>query len=145
MRNNYRMYGFVPYNISELQKGIQFGHAVVEYSNQFKDFTDYIEWSTLNKTFIILNGGTTNTSPISLGGMNIILEQIKKQGIKYATFFEEDLGNQLTAIVFLVDQDTYLYDKGYHKDEVDYNDRFRVVDTTDKTFFRSLLMDKKLA
>ena len=26
-----RMYGFVPYNISEIQKGIQFGHAVTRY------------------------------------------------------------------------------------------------------------------
>ena len=27
----WRMYGMVPYNISEIQKGIQFGHAVVEF------------------------------------------------------------------------------------------------------------------
>ena len=26
-----RMYGLVPYNISPIQQGIQFGHAVVEY------------------------------------------------------------------------------------------------------------------
>ena len=26
----YRMYGFVPYNLSPIQQGIQFGHAVVE-------------------------------------------------------------------------------------------------------------------
>ena len=27
----YRMYGLVPYNISPIQQGIQFGHGVVEY------------------------------------------------------------------------------------------------------------------
>lgn len=29
----YRMYGLVPYNLSPIQQGIQFGHAVVEYIN----------------------------------------------------------------------------------------------------------------
>jgi len=39
--SEYRMYGLVPYNISEIQKGIQFGHAVVEYAQKhFKD-ADY--------------------------------------------------------------------------------------------------------
>lgn len=33
----YRMYGLVPYNISPIQQGIQFGHGVVEYMmNNFK-------------------------------------------------------------------------------------------------------------
>lgn len=39
-----RMYGFVPYNLSEIQKGIQYCHAVVEYAQKhFKD-TDYQDW-----------------------------------------------------------------------------------------------------
>jgi hypothetical protein len=28
----YRMYGLVPYNLSPIQQGIQFGHGVIEYS-----------------------------------------------------------------------------------------------------------------
>jgi len=56
----YRMYGLVPYNISEIQKGIQFGHAVVEYANAFSKDKDYQAWAQNDKTFIILNGGTTN-------------------------------------------------------------------------------------
>ncbi len=28
-----RMYFFVPYNISEIQKGIQAGHAALQYAN----------------------------------------------------------------------------------------------------------------
>ena len=31
-----RMYGLVPYNISPIQQGIQFGHAVVEYGQMIK-------------------------------------------------------------------------------------------------------------
>lgn len=60
----YRMYGFVPYNISEIQKGIQYGHAVVEYSNAHAKDADYKQWSTVDKTFIILNGGTTNNGSV---------------------------------------------------------------------------------
>ena len=57
----YRMYGLVPYNISPIQQGIQFGHGVVEYlmNNFNKPETQY--WANDDKTFIILNGGTTNS------------------------------------------------------------------------------------
>ena len=39
----YRMYGLVPYNISPIQQGIQFGHGVVEYlmNNFNKPETQY--------------------------------------------------------------------------------------------------------
>lgn len=98
------MYGFVPYNISSIQKGIQFGHAVVEYSNLYGEDADYREWSRIDKTFIILNGGTTNVNSLSLGSLNqhaSALRMIYK--VKTAEFYEPDLGDQLTAVVFLVD------------------------------------------
>jgi hypothetical protein len=101
----YRMYGFVPYNISPIQQGIQFGHAVVEYSNvHFKD-KDYQKWAKEDKTFIILNGGTTNLDKKSkhYGTLNQHRDTLKEMGIKFAEFHEPDLGNQLTAVVFLVD------------------------------------------
>ncbi len=56
----YRMYGIVPYNISEIQKGIQFGHAVVEYSLKHFKNEDFQEWAKKHKTFMVMNGGTTN-------------------------------------------------------------------------------------
>ena len=31
-----RMYGLVPYNISPIQQGIQFGHAVIEYGQKMQ-------------------------------------------------------------------------------------------------------------
>lgn len=73
----YRMYGFVPYNISEIQKGIQYGHAVVEYSNAHAKDTDYKQWSTVDKTFIILNGGTTNNGSLKGDGVRNFHETIQ--------------------------------------------------------------------
>lgn len=98
----YRMYGFVPYNISPIQQGIQFGHAVVEYAQKhFKD-AEYQSWAKIDKTFIILNGGTTNAKgPF---GMQVALNELNKIKIKNATFFEPDLNDALTSIVFLVDE-----------------------------------------
>ena len=58
------MYGIVPYNISPIQQAIQFGHAVVEYGQMAKTNSNvtelYDDWADNWKTFIILNGGTTN-------------------------------------------------------------------------------------
>ena len=99
----YRMYGLVPYNISPIQQGIQFGHAVVEYGNTYGNTREYHRWSRKDKTFIILNGGTTNTSNSNYGTLNTYDDILGINGIKRSKFYEPDLGDQLTAIVFLVD------------------------------------------
>jgi len=105
-----RMYGLVPYNISPIQQGIQFGHAVVEYGLKFGASFDYQEWARDWKTFIILNGGTTNTNfsmedGLPLGSMNRhLLTLHDEMNVRFATFHEPDLGNQLTAITFIVDE-----------------------------------------
>jgi len=110
-----RMYGLVPYNISPIQQGIQFGHAVVEYGQKMKYLgehkqslnTQYNDWADNYKTFIILNGGTTNNKikdGVYLGSLNNHKETLDKIGIFNATFNEPDLGDQLTAIVFIVDE-----------------------------------------
>jgi hypothetical protein len=104
MERKYRMYGLVPYNISPIQQGIQFGHAVVEYGNQYSGTPEYQRWSRIDKTFIILNGGTTNTNHLSLGSLNQHATALKMiYGIDTVEFYEPDLGDQLTAVVFLVD------------------------------------------
>jgi hypothetical protein len=97
------MYGLVPYNISPIQQGIQFGHAVVEYGLDYVITSEYQKWAKQDKTFIILNGGTTNNNPESLGSLNQHLQTLLDNNVKLATFSEPDLGDQLTAIVFLVD------------------------------------------
>jgi len=104
MKNRtYRMYGLVPYNISPIQQGIQFGHAVVEYGISYGSSQEYHRWSRKDKTFIILNGGTTNTSIASYGSLNTYDDILGIAGVQRSKFYEPDLGDQLTAIVFLVD------------------------------------------
>jgi hypothetical protein len=104
----YRMYGLVPYNLSPIQQGIQFGHAVVEYQQNVKGLFNfekiYDKWAKQDKTFIILNGGTTNNSPDKLGTLNQHLRTLIDNGIGISGFHEPDLGDQLTAVVFLVDE-----------------------------------------
>jgi hypothetical protein len=103
----YRMYGLVPYNLSPIQQGIQYGHAVVEYANDYFHSTEYEIWANRDKTFIILNGGTTNNklddAGIPKGTLNQHEKILQYHGIKLATFNEPDLGDQLTAVVFIVD------------------------------------------
>ena len=108
----YRMYGFVPYNISPIQQGIQFGHAVVDYQLHYGSTNEYKKWSTKDKTFIILNGGTTNNNdPERFGSMNMLQIDLNVWKIDYAAFHEPDLGDQLTALVFLVDERVWNYEK----------------------------------
>lgn len=117
-----RMYGFVPYNISPIQQGIQFGHAIVEYSQKIQSFKqgvlsrtehykslciEYDKWADNWKTFIILNGGTTNNKIVDglyVGSLNNHKETLDKIGVFNVTFNEPDLGDQLTGVVFLVDE-----------------------------------------
>ena len=125
-----RMYGLVPYNISEIQKGIQFGHAVVEYGQMVKSknkmdrYTqdnyhtisqivgNYDDWANNWKTFIILNGGTSNHSQNRyhqfedefVGTMESNLLSLKDAGITTAEFYEPDLNDMLSSIVFIVDE-----------------------------------------
>lgn len=106
----YRLYGLVPYNISPIQAGIQFGHACVEYGQRAKDFKNlekiYDKWANNDKTFIILNGGTTNENKDSkfYGSMQKNWDLLIENDILIAEFREPDLNDTLTAIVFLVSE-----------------------------------------
>ena len=114
-----RMYGLVPYNISPIQQAIQFGHAVVEYGQRVKmpislsklslnSSQIYDDWADNWKTFIILNGGTTNykynEDGSQFGTLNNHLQLLKEHNVDLAIFNEPDLGDQLTAIVFIADE-----------------------------------------
>jgi hypothetical protein len=113
-----RMYGIVPYNISPIQQAIQFGHAVVEYGQMVKRQNPtssttnslYNDWADNWKTFIILNGGTSNHSQNRYhegdftGSMEGHLVTLNEIGITNATFFEPDLNDMLSAVVFIVDE-----------------------------------------
>lgn len=112
-----RMYGLVNYQLSGIQKGIQFGHAVVEYGQMVKGTEleeKYNDWADNWKTFIVLNGGTTSDELVDIedrlqyhGSLNRYSEQLKEMDIPIAEFREPDLGNQLTAVVFIVSESAF--------------------------------------
>lgn len=127
-----RMYGLVPYNISPIQQGIQFGHAVVEYGQKMKYLGEhnqslniqYNDWADNWKTFIILNGGTSNHSVNRysdteefFGSMENNLKLLEDNGVEIGTFYEPDLNDMLSGIVFIVDE--RIFNK---KDYPDFSD-----------------------
>lgn len=104
-----RMYGLTNYQLTGIQKGIQFLHGVVEYSQMANrvggELLDiYNDWANSHKTVILLNGGTTNTSQEKPGTLNTHLKTLQDLGVDLAAFYEPDLGDQLTAVVFIVDE-----------------------------------------
>lgn len=113
-----RMYGLTPYQLSGIQIGIQFGHAVVEYGQNVKSYDiinnielkKYNDWADIWKTFIILNGGVSNHSQNRyhdgdfIGSMELNLGLLEQNGIEIGTFYEPDLNDMLSAIVFIVDE-----------------------------------------
>jgi LSD1 subclass zinc finger protein len=113
---NFRMYGFVPYNLSGIQKGIQFGHAVVRY--QLKAEADkiysmnnsrYKRWAKNHETFIILNGGSTNNNASDefYGSLQQHRDAFVANDIFISEFIEPDLNRTLSAFCFLVDERVY--------------------------------------
>jgi hypothetical protein len=102
-----RMYGLVPYNISPIQQGIQAAHSFIEYGLKYFTSQEYQEWALKNKTFIILNGGTTNNNPNNLGTLNNHAYFLESLGIKIARFYEPDLGDQLTAFCFIINEKVF--------------------------------------
>lgn len=99
--DKFRLYGLVPYNISPIQAGIQFGHALQEYNNQYYDNDpDFDDWRNNHKTFIILNGGTSST-------METHTQTLIENDIRIGTFREPDLNNMLSGIVFVVPEQVY--------------------------------------
>ena len=102
-----RMYGLVPYQLTGIQQAIQYGHSVVEYGLKYFTTQEYQDWANLNKTFIILNGGTTNINPNKLGTLNQHADYLESIGLKIAKFQEPDLGDQLTAICFILNEKVF--------------------------------------
>lgn len=117
----YRLYFFVPYNLSEIQKGIQAGHAALEYVNKYGYGVETHQiWDFISrcKTWIILNGGTTNSALKEedgkirqKGSINQIAHELKIIDYEYAGFYEVDLNDALTAICFLADERTWNLEK----------------------------------
>jgi hypothetical protein len=112
-----RMYFFVPYNLSPIQQGIQAGHAALEYAAKYHENQDFKDFIENDKTWIILNGGTTNDDVDNLGSLNKIYidllnhdAMITNETVNFSIFREPDLNNALTAVCFLVDERVWDYE-----------------------------------
>lgn len=115
------MYFFTMYNLSGIQKGIQAGHAALEYVLQYGNTDSSLhKFLREHKTFIILDGGTSST-------MLDRAEELKELGIRHACFYEPDLNNSLSAIAFLVYEDEYADEDLYGTNPIkQYLNRFRL-------------------
>ena len=118
-----RMYFFTISSLKGILQGIMCGHAALRYARLYSakhpevwDFVDN------HKTWIILNGGTTNDQRdfenIPLGTLNQISDQLQENDIKFSYFIEPDLNNALTSVCFLVDE--RVFNKKDYPDFVDY-------------------------
>jgi len=107
IENTYRMYGFVPFHLSGIQKGIQFSHAINEYEIEYGNTPEYRLWSRIDKTMILLNGGISNDntiySPEEFYNLPDIFENLSSRAINVAFFREPDLSNIMTCVCFLAD------------------------------------------
>ena len=102
MDNNkeYRMYCLVLRQLNPIQKGIQSAHAIVEYGNHYFMTDEYHQWSTKDKTIIMLDGGT---SPEIYN----LIDELRHIDVKYSIFREPDLGDLVTCISFLASNDVW--------------------------------------
>ena len=113
----YRLYGLVPFSLSGRQMGIQFGHGAVEFMLKYAAKREVSKWATEDKTFIMLNGGTTNNiDEESAGTLNKHYETLLDNRVEVAVFHEPDLGHQLTSVNFLVDE--RVWDKEKYPDRI---------------------------
>jgi hypothetical protein len=150
-----RMYFFVPYQLTGIQQGIQCGHAALEYSKTYRDDEDYIDFIDNWKTWVILNGGTTNINVEHLGTLNAMYNSLIENDINCEAFYEPDLGDQMTAICFICDDRVFNKEKypdyvEYESDYIDwsssyYNEWLEAIGGDKNLFLRELLSGKKLA
>jgi len=120
-RFQYRMYFFVPYNLSPIQQAIQAGHAGMQYVYGHMLRPEMSDFMENDKTWIVLNGGTTNntyeevvengvTSKVAKGTLNQIRDQLQDKDIYISSFYEPDLNDALTAVCFLADERVWDYE-----------------------------------
>ena len=125
MEKELRMYGFVNYQLTGIQKGIQFAHSIVEYGLENFNTDEYLDWAKNWKTVILLNGGTTNNNPDSLGSINKTYNSLKENKVVCSSFSEPDLGDQMTSISFIVDE--RVFNKKKYPDVDDWIEQTRGV------------------
>ena len=155
-----RMYFFVIYQLTGMQKGIQCGHAVEQYAHNYCDDVDYLDFVKNWRTWIVLDGGTTNSNvdSIDCGTLNKILIGLRENNIKYGYFHEPDLNNALTAVCFMADERVFNFEKypdleypdeefpefNYSPQEL-YKDWLEIIGGEYNLFLRELIKGKRKA
>jgi len=144
----YRMYFLVNRSLSPIQKGIQAGHASLEYisdvhSKILNDKFSEEEYNSLtkflneDKTWIILDGGTSNGSETYVGTMEETQRDFLNNNVIFASFYEPDLNDCLTAICLLVDE--RVFSKDYISNFKDYLYKIYEKESSEDVFFLSYL------
>lgn len=143
-----RMYFFVMYNISDIQKGIQAGHCVEEYISKYGNTPKYKDYQKNWKTWIVLNGGSSNNVGTTMygdesyyGSMEDIVETIEHIGYEHACFYEPDLNNSTSAVCFLVDERVFNYKK-YPTFYNWYVEKYNITDYAERARLRLELSDE---
>ena len=117
-----RKYIFVPYQLMGIQQGIQGGHASDQYAHKYKDDPDNIDFVENHMTWIVLNGGSTNSrrdfDGKSVGTLNQIADLLLDNDIKFTHFIEPDLNDALTAVCFVCDE--RVFNKQLYPDFTDF-------------------------
>ena len=118
-----RMYFFTIYQLMGIQSGIQCGHAALRYARLYSaEHPEVWDFVDNHETWIILNGGTTNSErdfeEIPLGSINLIADQLQENDVMFSYFIEPDLNNALTSLCFLLDEK--VFNKKDYPDFVDY-------------------------
>ena len=109
----YRMYSLVLRQLSPMQKGVQAAHSILDHVSKFNKSSEYIQWANVDKTIIILDGGTFQE-------LKECRDTLAELGVQYSTFYEEDLGNLITSISFLVEDKVWDYESyPSYEDELD--------------------------
>lgn len=152
-----RMYFFVMYNLSGIQKGIQAGHAAIEYARYFGMSSTFRSFAEFDKTFILLDGGTSNMGSIALYGMEkqggsmeeiqAELQDIAKKyrylrEFNFAGFREPDANWSLTALAFILDERTFDYET--YPDFAAWLSREKSVEAADVLRFKLLPPDSPI-
>jgi hypothetical protein len=120
-----RLYSFVNFYLSDIQKGIQTGHMAVDLVREYGDedilpkHCDLVaDWADNHKTFIVLNGGN-----------NLMLDNTANicaySGLPWTTFYEdeESLGGLRTCVGVVVPENyfnaTYSAANGFETVDID--------------------------
>ena len=88
-QNHKKLFIITRRDLSPGQQAIQSSHAAIEFQHEYPEIAK--EWNTNSKYLVFLSVENEEA-------LQRLLTKIQIRDIKHSTFFEPDIGNQLTAI-----------------------------------------------